>query len=298
MAKPFLKWAGGKRQMIPAIEHRLPGDIDEIETYIEPFIGGGALMFHLLERYNFDNVHISDLNPELILCYREIQRDASAVYDKLQQLIDSYPADTEERKPVYYQVREDWNSGVDSIEEMGHSDRAKRVAQMLFLNKTCFNGLYRVNQKGGFNVPIGNYEKPSFQAEEDLLEAHDALQGVEIHLSGYEKCLEWATESSFVYFDPPYRPLSKTSHFVSYSKGDFNDEHQRALSEVYKEIHSLGAKALLSNSDPKNTNPDDEFFDDLYSEFTIHRVTANRSINSNISRRGSITEILVSNYMV
>ena len=298
MAKPFLKWAGGKRQMIPAIEKRLPEDIEQLETYIEPFIGGGALMFHLLERYNFDNVHISDLNPELILCYREIQRDASAVYDKLQQLIDSYPALIEERKPVYYQVREDWNSGVDSIEEMGHSDRAERVAQMLFLNKTCFNGLYRVNQKGGFNVPIGSYEKPSFHAEEDLLEAHDALQGVEIHLAGYEKCLEWATESSFVYFDPPYRPLSKTSSFISYTKGDFNDEHQRALSEVYKEIHSLGAKALLSNSDPKNTNPDDEFFDDLYSEFTIHRVTANRAINSNISQRGSITEILVSNYMV
>ena len=185
MAKPFLKWAGGKRQMIPAIEKRLPRDIDELDTYIEPFIGGGALMFHLLEKHSFENVHISDLNPELILCYREIQRDASRIYDKLHELIDAFPEDIEGRKPVYYQIRDDWNTGVDKIEEMVQSERATRVAQMLFLNKTCFNGLYRVNRRGGFNVPMGDYKKPSFQTEETLVRAHEALQGVQIHLSGY-----------------------------------------------------------------------------------------------------------------
>ena len=284
--------------MIPAIEKRLPRDIDELDTYIEPFIGGGALMFHLLERHSFENVYISDLNPELILCYREIQRDASRIYDKLHQLIDEFPENIEGRKPVYYQIRDDWNTGVDKIEEMVQSERATRVAQMLFLNKTCFNGLYRVNRMGRFNVPMGDYKKPSFQTEEDLVKAHEALQGVQIHLSGYEKCLQWATKSSFVYFDPPYRPLSKTSHFVSYSKGDFTDDNQRELSEVFKEIDTIGAKALLSNSDPKNTNPDDDFFDKLYSDFSIHRVTANRAINSNPIGRGSISEILVSNYEV
>jgi DNA adenine methylase len=296
MAKPFLKWAGGKRQMIPAIEKRLPRDIDELDTYIEPFIGGGALMFHLLERHSFENVYISDLNPELILCYREIQRDASRIYDKLHQLIDSYPVDIDERKPVYYKVREEWNTGVGLIEDMSRSDRTERVAQMLFLNKTCFNGLYRVNQKGAFNVPIGSYSKPSFQSLEDLLEVQNSLQGVNIHNLSYDSCVNWADNQTLVYFDPPYRPLSKTAHFVSYSKDDFNDDDQKSLARTFATLDELGARVMLSNSDPKNTSPSDNFFDDLYSNYNLERVSANRAINSNPDKRGQITEILVMNY--
>ncbi len=282
--------------MIPAIEKRLPEDIEQLDTYIEPFIGGGALMFHLLGRYSFENVHISDLNPELILCYRELQRDASAVYDKLHELIDSYPVDIDERKPVYYKVREDWNTGVDKTEEMGQSDRTSRVAQMLFLNKTCFNGLFRVNRSGGFNVPMGTYDKPSFQKHEDLLDVQTILQGVSIHHTSFESCMYWANDRSMVYLDPPYRPLSVTSSFISYSKGDFDDNHQVSLSRVFKELDSGGTRVLLSNSDPKNTNKDDNFFDDLYSGYTIERISANRMINSNPESRGPVTELLIRNY--
>ena len=282
--------------MIPAIEKRLPEDIEQLETYIEPFIGGGALMFHLLERHSFENVHISDLNPELILCYRELQRDATSVYDKLYDLIDKYPEEIEDRKPVYYQVREDWNTGVGLIENMSHSDRTKRVAQMLFLNKTCFNGLFRVNQNGAFNVPIGSYVKPSFQSQNDLLDIQSALDEVNIHHTSFESCLDWVNERSLVYFDPPYRPLSDTSNFISYSRGDFNDSHQISLSEVFKKLDSGGVRVLLSNSDPKNTVSDDSFFDDLYSGYTIERIPANRMINSKPELRGSITELLIRNY--
>ena len=296
MARPFLKWAGGKRQLLPEIEGRLPSDIAECTTYVEPFIGGGAVLFHLLGRYDFDSVHISDLNPELTLCYRMLQADARSVASSLQVLIDSYPTDHEERKTVYYAIRDDWNSRVDVLEELSSDQLVTRVAQTLFLNKTCFNGLFRVNRGGGFNVPIGSYVNPSFQTEEELVEVQEALQGVTIHTSPFQECVNWVDDSSFVYFDPPYRPLSDTSNFVSYSRGDFDDGDQGALSEIFKELNSRGVRALLSNSDPKNTEGEDEFFDEMYEDFTIERVSASRAINSNPSRRGRIKELLIRNY--
>jgi len=296
MARPFLKWAGGKRQLISEIENRLPADIDECTSYVEPFIGGGAVLFHLLQNRSFEEVHISDLNPELILCYRTLQEDATGVIKHLSKMIESYPSEQEDRKDSYYAIREDWNSNVGKIPSLSNTQKARRVAQTLFLNKTCFNGLFRVNRKGEFNVPIGSYVNPSFPNSEDLLEVQNALQGVTIHEAPFEECENWVSKDSFVYFDPPYRPLSDTAHFVSYSKDDFNDQDQERLATLFRDLDHKGAKLLLSNSDPKNTVPDDEFFDNLYSEFTIDRVSANRAINSKGLKRGPINELLIRNY--
>ena len=296
MAQPFLKWAGGKRQLMKKIELRLPDDLDSYNTYVEPFIGGGAVLFHLLEKYDFDNVHISDLNPELILCYEILKLDAKSVIKTLNKLIDEYPEEIDDRKEVYYKIRADWNEDVDNIKSLSKSKKVKRVSQMIFLNRTCFNGLFRVNRKGEFNVPIGNYKKPSFPKAENLLAVQKALENVTIHLSSFENCESWVDKYTFIYFDPPYRPLSDTSHFVSYSKGEFNDENQKQLAETFRSLDKKNIKLLLSNSDPKNTVPDDEFFDELYSGFNIQRVSANRAINSNPNKRGIITELLISNY--
>ena len=295
MAKPFLKWAGGKRQLIPDIELRLPQDMTLINTYVEPFIGGGALLFHMLGNYEFKHVHISDINLELVLCYRQLQSSVDGVITGLKKMIADFPEETESRSDFFYKIRELWNSNID-IESMNDKERTERVAQMIFLNKTCFNGLFRLNRSGKFNVPTGRYKKPSFPSAESLREVNLALQGVTIHHGSYEECLKWVDGNSFVYFDPPYRPLSKTSSFVSYSKGDFNDENQVDLASFVKELDSKKVKFLLSNSDPKNTIPDDDFFDVLYSDFKIDRVSASRSINSNPEKRGKISELLIRNY--
>ena len=295
MAKPFLKWAGGKRQLISEIEKRLPSHRNEIETYIEPFIGGGALLFHMLENYNFNQIHISDINLELVLCYRQLQSSVDDVISSLEKLVNEFPSSTEERSDYFYKIRDLWNSNLD-IESMTDEERSSRVAQMIFLNKTCFNGLFRLNRSGKFNVPTGRYKNPSFPSAESLKEVSHALQGVVIHHASYEKCLDWVDDKSFVYFDPPYRPLSKTSSFISYSKGDFDDDNQIELASLTKELHKKNVSFLLSNSDPKNTVKDDEFFDELYSDFKIDRVFASRAINSNPDRRGKISELLIKNY--
>ena len=296
MAQPFLKWAGGKRQLMKEIETRLPKNLESYNTYVEPFIGGGAVLFHLLEKYDFENVHISDLNPELILCYEMLKLDAKSVIKNLDKLIEAYPEEIEDRKEVYYKIRTDWNEDVGNINSLSKSKKIKRVSQMLFLNRTCFNGLFRVNRKGEFNVPIGNYKKPSFPKAENLLAVQKALENVTIHLSSFENCEFWVDKSTFIYFDPPYRPLSDTSHFVSYSKGEFDDENQKQLAHTFRSLDKKNVKLLLSNFDPKNTVADDEFFDELYSGFNIQRVSAKRAINSNPNKKGIITELLISNY--
>ena len=281
--------------MLPEIQARLPDELERLGTYVEPFVGAGAVLFHLLENYEFDNVHISDINPELILCYRSLQSSAPSVVSNLKTLIDEYPGDEEGRSEFYYQVRETWNGSVGKIDQLSVDEKALRVAQTIFMNKTCFNGLFRVNSSGKFNVPAGRYSNPSFPNEDSLLEVQDALQGVEIHLASFEECGQWVDGETFVYFDPPYRPLSETSQFVSYSSGQFNDEDQARLAEVFHSLDELGTRLMMSNSDPKNTVPDDTFFDVLYAGFTIDRVSANRSINSVPGGRGPITELLIGN---
>jgi DNA adenine methylase len=295
MAKPFLKWAGGKRQLITTIEGVLPKNIEDLDTYIEPFIGGGALLFHFLEKNQFKNWHISDINPELILCYKRIKDSVKLVNTALNSLISEYPTDNESRATFFYEIRSQWNSNLD-IENMSKKKQCERVAQTIFLNKTCFNGLFRLNRKGEFNVPTGKYVNPSFPSNNDLIAVSKALSNVKIHLGAYDSAIDWIEGETLVYFDPPYRPLSKTSSFVSYSKGDFNDEDQNNLAEFCNTLNDRNVKFILSNSDPKNTVPDDDFFDDLYSNFTIQRIHAGRAINSNPKKRGKITELLVRNY--
>ena len=161
MAEPFLKWAGGKRQLIDDIEWYLPKIIKKMDTYIEPFIGGGALLFHVLDKYDFKNIHISDINPELILCYKQLKLSAHKVHKELQIIITNY-LDNDNKEDYFYDIRKDWNENIGS-KDSSLSSKFKRVAQMIFLNKTCYNGLFRVNSKGEFNVPYGKYKNPSFQ---------------------------------------------------------------------------------------------------------------------------------------
>lgn len=298
MAEPFLKWVGGKRQLLPAIQARLP-DMSKVDRYVEPFVGGGAVLFHLLEHHLFDEVHIFDVNPELILCYETIRDDVESVVAILADLTSTYPRDDlEAQKPVFYSVRDLWNQGVGSIHKMTPIQRAARVAQMIFLNKTCFNGLYRVNRSGLFNTPIGRYAQPGFTSPETLRAVSAALAGVQAHHGSFEACKSFVTSSTFAYFDPPYRPLSNTAAFTSYAKEDFNDDGQRALASLARELDQTvpGARLMLSNSDPKNSDPNDEFFDELYQGFTVERVEANRAINSDSTARGCINELLITNY--
>lgn len=290
MAKPFLKWAGGKRQLIQEIEANLPPDLDNLESYIEPFVGGGALFFHMMKTQNFQKTHILDINPELILCYRILKSDASAVVNHLSGLVKDYPTDEDKRKEYYYEVRENWNKGVGRVSKLTKNKKARRVAEMIFLNKTCFNGLFRVNRKGEFNVPAGNYEKPSFPSSEDLYEVQEALSNTSIHLGSFEKCEKLADKNSFIYFDPPYRKITDSS-FVSYSKEDFGEEEQISLASLYRRLDSKGAKLILSNS-----TRGDRFFVELFKGFTINYVKARRSINSVAEGRGPVDELLITNY--
>jgi DNA adenine methylase len=296
MASPFLKWAGGKRQLLNEISGRLPNDLEGYSTYIEPFVGGGAVLFHLLGRYDFEKVHIFDINPELTLCYEMLKDSATEVWNHLESMINQYPPqNTDERKEYYYSVRQAWNGGVSNLKSMSKTNKVERVAQTIFLNKTCFNGLFRVNKKGEFNVPIGSYKNPSFPSKQELLDVQIALVNVIIHLGSFEQCKGFVDENTFLYFDPPYRPLSKTSHFVSYSKDQFDDEDQKKLAQFIQDVDEKNAKFILSNSDPKNTVEDDNFFDDLYSGFSIDRVFCNRSINSKAKKRGPVSELLIGN---
>ena len=294
MAKPFVKWAGGKRQIIDEINKRLPEDLEnKITKYVEPFVGGGAVLFELLNNYNFEDIYISDSNENLINLYIGIRDYRYEIITILRDLEDKYlPLENEERKFIYYSIRDRYNQ----LENNGNN-KILKSAYFIFLNKTCFNGLYRVNKKGEFNVPMGSYKKPLICDEENLNDVSNKLQGVNIFYGDFEKCYEFIEENTFVYVDPPYRPLSSTSSFTSYTNQGFNDDEQIRLSKFLKNINNKkNAKFLLSNSDPKNSDLDDNFFDDLYKEFNIDRIDANRNISSKNKSRKKIKELLIYNY--
>jgi len=294
--KPFLKWAGGKSQLIDQISSYLPSSFKtgSVKKYFEPFLGGGALYFWLANRYDFECAYLYELNPSIALCYRVIQRDVKKLAEELYELEIEYLSRTEkEREEYYYEKREEFN-GCLRTESTGN--HLRQAALLIFLNKTCFNGLYRVNSKGEFNVPFGRYKKPTICNRENLFSVRELLKKAEIVCGDFELCLEHADSESFVYFDPPYRPISTTSVFTSYSKDTFDDGEQKRLRDVFGVIDGRGAHVMLSNSDPKNINPADLFFDDLYCGYTIKRLNATRSINCNAEKRGAITEILVMNY--
>lgn len=296
-AKPFLKWAGGKGQLIGQIEERLPKEIlisKKIGKYFEPFVGGGAVFFWLAGRYDIKKACLYDINSEIIMAYKTVKGKVAALIEELKHLEEDYYHCTKPKKEdFYYRRREEYNQ---YVERKVRNDAVRRTALIVFLNRTCFNGLFRVNSRGLFNVPFGRYEKPTICDEENLMAVSKVLKTAEIACCDFSKCLEKADSDSLVYFDPPYRPISKTSNFTSYIKNGFGDEEQIRLKKVFDKLGKMGAKVILSNSDPKNINPKDDFFDDLYRAYRVERLAATRMINCDASKRGSIKEVLITNY--
>ena len=291
-AKPFIKWAGGKTQLLKQIDDLLPIEIKEnkIETYIEPFVGGGAMLFHILQKYKIKKAIINDVNKELMNCYSCIKEDVQNVIRILKKIETEYLNSTD-RDKFYLKIRHEYNET-----KLEQKFDFKKCSEFIFLNKTCFNGLYRVNKKGLFNVPHGKYKNPLICDEENLRSCSELLKKVNIHFGDYRKVISNVDEKDFIYFDPPYRPLLKNKSFVSYSEFGFDDEDQEILAANFIKCNSKKCLLLLSNSDPKNIDESDNFFDDLYKDFNIQRISANRMINSNGSKRGKIFELIIKNY--
>jgi len=291
LAKPFVKWVGGKTQLLEDIKKALPLDLSQREnvTYVEPFVGGGAVLFWILQEYpNITRAVINDINAELICTYRVIRTDVEALIIELRRLQAEYlPLDEEERKDYFMVQRERFNEAENTDVET--------AALFIFLNRTCFNGLYRVNSMGKFNVPHGRYANPKI-CDECTLRADSALlQRVEIHCGDFAQTGRYAGNNVLYYFDPPYRPLTGTAAFTSYSKDGFDDAEQTRLRDFCDQIAAKNSLFVASNSDPQNVNNEDEFFDRLYRMFNIKRVSAARMINSKGDGRGAISEIMISN---
>ena len=293
LPKPFLKWAGGKTQLIASIESLLqPSIVKEKFTYLEPFVGSWAIMFWILNNSpNMEKAVINDINSDLINTYRTIASSPNELISVLKELQSDFHAlqnDEEAKKKYYYQNRDIYNTR--------STDNTTQAALFIFLNRTCFNGLYRVNSKNLFNVPMGSYKTPTICDVQNILAVSNALQKVEILNGDYTDTLKHASDNSFFYFDPPYKPLSNTSSFNSYAKDDFNDAEQIRLRDFCSKLNALNHIWILSNSDVKGKDETDNFFDDLYSDFNIQRVDARRSINANPEKRGSLKELLINNY--
>ena len=295
LLKPFVKWAGGKGQLLADIRKTYPSSFGTtIKKYAEPFVGGGAILFDVLTSYSLDAVYISDVNAELINTYRMIRDESSTLIELLMQYENEYlPMEDSLRKDYYYEKRIRFNK---LKLQKSESNNPESAALFIFLNRTCFNGLYRVNSKGLFNVPMGSYKKPTICDAQNLLNISSALQNVQIVCGDYRKSSDFIDAETFVYFDPPYRPLNATSTFTSYTENGFDDKAQQELAEYVNLLTERGAKIVLSNSDPKNENPQDDFFDKLYVLHQINRVEASRMINSNAESRGKISELLICNY--
>lgn len=291
-AKPFVKWVGGKGQLLKQLEALLPIDFRERDniTYIEPFVGGGAMLFHLLQNYsNIKSAIINDINPDLTTCYRVVRDNPKELISTLEDIqAQYYSFETEEqRKEFFLSCREKFNSK--------QSSDIENSVLFLFLNRTCFNGLYRVNKSGKFNVPFGRYKTPTICDAATIYADSILLQKVEIMTGDFEQTASKINGETFVYLDPPYRPLSATSNFNDYSKESFNDASQIRLKEFCDRLDRIGVTFMLSNSDGMQCDVQDAFFDELYVDYRIDRVLASRSINSDASKRGKLTEIVVSN---
>jgi DNA adenine methylase len=300
IAKPFLKWAGGKTQLLKYLENQLPlttKKTKSIENYVEPFIGGGAFFFYLKKNYSIKKALISDINKEIIIGYKVIQKMPKELINVLYKMQDDYIQKSVDcRKEYFLKIRKEYNINRLNFDYHNFNfDWIKRASQLIFLNKTCFNGLFRLNRKGEFNVPSGKYKNPKICDETNILAVNEALQNTEILICDFVETQKYVTDKTLVYLDPPYRPLNSSSNFTSYSKEGFNNEDQIKLSKFYKELDKIGADLILSNSDPKNENIDDDFFDKLYNEFKISRIEAKRMINCNAKKRGSIKELIITN---
>lgn len=294
VVRPFVKWAGGKGSLIPQITKYYPFELKNgrIEKYVEPFVGGGAVLIDILQKYEVQEAYAFDINKDLINCYNVIKFNVEDLIQKLEKKEKEFLSlDNEKRKNYFYDVREEYNSYVLDAEP-----NVKRASEFIFLNRTCFNGLYRVNRNGKFNVPFGKYKNPTICDSSNLRNLSKLIKDVLFEYGDYTKSEELIDAHTFVYFDPPYRPLSDTSGFTSYTKEDFNDEKQKELAEYFNLLSTRNAKLMLSNSNPKNVDSNDNFFEDIYRGFNINEVSAKRMINSNSEGRGEISELLITNY--
>lgn len=292
-AKPFLKWAGGKNQLLQTIDFFLPEAFrnEKSITYIEPFVGGGAMLFFMLQNYpNIKKAIINDINPHLIKTYTIIRDYPYSLIDILTELQEIF------RSIEKYELQKDFFLNIRSCFNKQSLTDIEEAAYMIFLNRTCFNGLYRENSKGFFNVPFGKYSNPMICDESLILADSELLQKVEILNGDFARTGDYIDGYTFFYFDPPYRPLDATSSFNSYVKEVFNDNEQIRLKEFYSSLSLEGCRELLSNSDCRGRNAEDVFFDELYKDFFIERVYAKRNINANASKRGALTELLIRNY--
>jgi DNA adenine methylase len=292
IAKPFIKWAGGKSQILNEIRSKYPNDLgNHINKYVEPFVGGGAVLFDVLNYYSLDEVYINDINRELIYTYITIRDNIEELIYILKKIEQEYlSADMEARQNIYYINRDKFNKL-----KLENAETPELAALFIFLNRTCFNGLYRVNNKGSFNVPQGNYKNPCICDAINLDIVSDKLQNVKILHGDYKMTRDFIDDRTFSYFDPPYRPLSATSKFTTYAQDGFDDSAQIALACFINEMSERGALIILSNSDPTNTNENDDFFDKLYAKHKIFRIEASRAINSASNGRGRIRELLIVN---
>lgn len=289
--KPFVKWAGGKSQLISEIRKKYPKNI---KRYCEPFVGGGAVLFDILANYKPEKVLINDINKELIITYYQLQNNVDNLIKKLFALQNEFiSADLEQRKIIYNNNRKLYNS----LKNKSCENNELEIASLfIFLNKTCFNGLYRVNKNGDFNVPMGSYKNPSICDEFNLKKSSSLLKNVKIICGDYSRCIDYINDETFVYIDPPYRPLTQTSSFTSYSAKVFDDKEQIRLADFINIISRKGAIVVASNSDPQNADENDMFFDNLYRNYSIKRIQAKRAINSKSEGRGNVSELLISNF--
>ncbi len=296
LVRPFVKWAGGKNSLIPQINKYYPMELKtgKIDRYVEPFVGGGAVLLDVLQNYDVKQAYAFDINKDLINCYNVIKSNVEDLIIQLEKKENEFlNLDEDNRKNYFYKVREEYNSYV-----LGNENNVKRAAEFIFLNRTCFNGLYRVNKQGKFNVPCGKYKNPTICDKNNLLALSNLIKNVKFQYGDYKQSKKYIDRNTFVYFDPPYRPLSVTSGFTSYTKEDFNDDNQKELAKFYRELDFENPKLMLSNSNPKNTDESDNFFEKVYKGFNINEVSAKRMINANSKGRGKISELLITNYNV
>lgn len=290
-ARPFIKWVGGKTQLLDEIKKSLPRDFATRQhvTYVEPFAGGGAVMFWILQAYpNIEKAVINDINEELICTYRVIK-------ESVEKLISALSRIQEEYIPLNAEARMDYFMAKRALFNTRKTSPVETAALFIFLNRTCFNGLYRVNSKGEFNVPHGKYATPRICDADNLRACSEVLQKVEILCGDFAETGCYAGPDTLFYLDPPYKPITETSSFTSYAKDGFDDAEQIRLRDFCDQISKEKALFVASNSDPKEVDPQEDFFDSIYQHFFIKRVSAARMINSDASGRGAISELMISN---
>lgn len=295
IVKPFVKWAGGKGGLISQLKDFYPFELEDgkIKKYIEPFVGGGAVLINILQKYDVEEAYAFDINIDLINCYKVIKANVEELIKELDLKEKEFlKLELEDRQKYFYEVRKEYNSYRILEDEIS----VKRAGEFIFLNRTCFNGLYRVNKNGEFNVPCGKYKNPTICDSKNLRNLSYLIRNAVFQYGDYKKSEKFIDDNTFVYFDPPYRPLSATSGFTSYTKENFNDENQKELGEYFKKLDTKNAKLMLSNSNPKNINKDDKFFEEIYKGFNINEISAKRMINANSKGRGEISELLITNY--